>query len=87
MARVERFHCKSKVTVKHNAPWAKVIAKVGDVYIAYESEADAEDEHGKFFTSAKDVKGVRGFDWIKANSSLYNPGKIIRDARRRGENA
>lgn len=45
--RVERFRFKSAATVKAHAPWAKVVARVGTaLFVAYEAEADALEEHG-----------------------------------------
>lgn len=44
--RVERFRGVSRPTVKKRAPWAKVIVRVDSTLVAYESLAEAMEEHG-----------------------------------------
>lgn len=54
--RVQRFYGESLAKVKTLAPWAKRFAKVDNVRIAYESEAEYFEKHG--LSDLSDIRGI-----------------------------
>ena len=82
--RVQRFSYKTAAAVRKHAPWAKKIVRVGSIFVAYERAEDAVEEHGAM---CGPIKGERFPGTQGTSSKNYDPGKLIRDARRRGENA